>query len=120
MPPLNDVHANPSIPLTTEVRAAYQDLYQKIQAGIDSTMDLAAIQALNPLLAEVDQLLAKDDLYRLNADTAVFDALQKQIDSTNQGLETLRNQISSIASHLAMAADIIAAINKVLMLVPGI
>ena len=119
-PPVGNLPANPTIPLTPEVRAAYQDLYNKIQAGIDSTMDLATIQALNTWRAEVDQVLTKDDLYKLNADTAIFGALQKQINYTNQGLKTLRDQISAIASHFAMAADIIAAIDKILTLVPGV
>jgi hypothetical protein len=118
-PPVNTPPANPSIPLTPEVRAAYQDLYGKIQSGIDSTMDLATVQALNTCQAEVDQVLTEDDEYRLSSDTAIFSRLQKQIDSTNQGLETLRSQISSIASHFAMAGDIIAAIDKVLTLIPG-
>lgn len=118
-PPVGNLPANPTIPLTPEVRAAYQDLYNKIQAAIDSTMDEAALEALNAWQPEVDQVLRKDDLYKLGADTAIFSALQKQINYTNQGLKTLRGQIASIASHFAMAADIIGAIDKVLTLVPG-
>jgi hypothetical protein len=118
-PPVGNLPASPSIPLTPEVRAAYQDLYNKIQAELDSTMDAAAIEALNAWQPEVDQVLRKDELYTLAKDTTAFDALRKQINYTNQGLETLRNQISSIASHFAMAGDIIAAIDKVLTLVPG-
>jgi hypothetical protein len=119
-PPLSIIHGTPAIPLSPEVRAAYEDLRTKIQAGIDSTMDLATTQALNPWWAEVDQVLTKDDLYKLNADTAVFNALLQQINYTNAGLKTLQGQITSIASHFAMAADIIAAIDKVLTLVPGV
>jgi hypothetical protein len=116
-PPVGNLPTNPTIPLTPEVRKAYQDLYNKIQAELDGTMDEAAIEALNAWQPEVDQVLRKDDLCRLSADTAIFGALQKQINYTNQGLKTLRDQISSIASHFAMAADIIAAIDKVLTLV---
>jgi hypothetical protein len=112
--------ATPTIPLSPEVRAAYQDLYDKMQAALDSTMDEATIEALNAWQPEVDQVLTKDDLYKLNADTAVFDALLQQINDTNTGLKTLQGQIASIASHFAMAADIIAAIDKVLTLVPGV
>lgn len=118
-PPVDNLPAGPTIPLTPDVRAAYQDLYDKIQAGIDSTMDLATVQALNAWRDEVDQVLTKDDEYKLSADTAIFEALRTQISYANQGLRTLRGQISSIASHFAMAGDIIAAIDKVLTLVPG-
>jgi uncharacterized protein YPO0396 len=119
-PPVNNLPANPTIPLTPEVRAAYQDLYNKIQSAIDSTMDLATLQALNAWQPKVEQVLTQDDKYKLSADTAIFESLQKQINYVNQGLKTLRDQISSIASHIAMAGDIIAAINKVLTLVPGV
>jgi hypothetical protein len=116
--PAENIPVTPSIPLTPAVRVAYEDLRAKIQTGIDSTMDLAAIQALNPWWAEVDQVLTKDDEFKLSADTAILGALRKQINYTNQGLKTLRDQIASIASHFAMAGDIIAAIDKVLTLVP--
>lgn len=106
-----------TIPLTPETRAAYQNLFDKIQAAIDSTMDLAALEALNRWQPEVDRVLTQDDEYRLSQDTNVFTALQKQIKHVNDGISELRGQISSIASHFAMAGDIIAAIDKVLSFV---
>jgi hypothetical protein len=118
--PVNNLPANPTIPLTPEVRAAYQDLYNKMQAAIDSTMDLATLQALNAWHPKLEQVLTQDDKYKLSADTAIFESLQSQINYVNQGLKTLRDQISSITSHIAMAGDIIAAIDKVLTLVPGV
>jgi hypothetical protein len=118
--PVNNLPVNPDIPLSPEVRAAYEDLYNKMQVAIDGTMDLATLQALNAWQPKVEQMLTEDDNYKLNADTAIFDSLQKQINYVNQGLKTLRDQISSIASHIAVAGDVIAAINKVLTLVPGV
>jgi hypothetical protein len=118
-PPVANLPASPTIPLNPAVRAAYQDLYNKIQTALDSTMDEATIEALNAWQPEVDQVLREDDLYKLANDTSSFDALLTQINYTNQGLNTLRDQISSIASHFAMAGDIIAAISKVLTLVAG-
>ncbi len=115
-PSVNNPPADVSIPLSPQVRAAYEDLYKKIQAAIDSTMDAATVEALNPQLAAVDQVLTKDDEYTLSKDTAIFAALKKQISDTNQGLKTLRSQIASIASHFALAGDVIAAIDKVLTL----
>jgi hypothetical protein len=107
-----------TIPLAPDVRAAYQDLYDKIQAAIDSTMDLATTEALNRWWHEVDQILTQDDEYKMSQDTNIFAALQKQIQYVNDGLKELRGQIASIASHFAMAGDVIAAIDKVLCLFP--
>lgn len=118
--PLGNLSADPPIPLTPELRTAYQDLYAKMQAELDSTMDQAAIEALNTWQPEVDQVLRKDDLYKLHANTDAFDALHKQIDYTNDGLKKLQGQISSIASHFAMAGEILTAIEKVLTLIPGV
>lgn len=117
-PPVDNLPAAPTIPLPPEVRAAYQDLYDKMQAALDSTMDEAVVEALNQWQPEVDQVLRKDDLYKIATNTSNLDALQTQIDYANTGLKTLQGQIESIVSHLAMAGDIVAAIDKVLTLVP--
>jgi septal ring factor EnvC (AmiA/AmiB activator) len=117
--PPGNLPASPAIPLTADVRAAYQDLYDKMQTAIDSTMDAAVIEALNAMQPQVDRILKQDEEYKLSQDTNIFAALQQQISDTNKGLKTLQGQISSISSHLAVAGDIIAAINKVLTLVPG-
>jgi uncharacterized protein YPO0396 len=56
-------------------------------------------------------------LYQKTQDTNVFTSLQKQIKATNDGLTQLRSQITAIASHFAMAGEILVAINKVLSVV---
>jgi hypothetical protein len=103
-----------TIPLTPAVKAAYQDLYNKIQAALNSTMDLATIQALNEAWPQIDQVLDENDEYTMTQDTNIFASLQKQIKTANDGLTQLRTQIAAIASHFAMAGDILAAIDKVL------
>jgi hypothetical protein len=118
-PPHDDLPTSPSIPLSAAVRAAYQDLYQQMQAALDSTMDLSTVEALNAAQPQVEAVLTQDDLYRLHQDTAGLTALQKQIGDTNNSLKTLQTQIASIAAHFTMAAEILAAIDKVLTLVPG-
>jgi hypothetical protein len=115
----SNLPAGVSIPLSPEVRAAYQDLFDKIQTAIDSTMDADVLETLNPQLNEIDQVLTRDDEFKLSQDTAVFAALKAQISSANQGLKTLRGQIAAIASHFATAGTILAAIDKVLTLLPG-
>lgn len=108
----------PTIPLTPELRAAYQELYDKIQSAIDSTMDLSALEALNKWQPQVDRVLTLDQEFQLSQDTQTFSSLQRQICDVNDGLMALRAQISSIASHFEMAGDIIAAIDKIVSLLP--
>ncbi len=116
--PANNPSDSPQLPLNPETRAAYEDLYEKMQDAIDSTMDAATIEALNPCIDQVDDVLTKDDSYKLAANTTQLANLTKQIRETNRDLEKLRDQISSVASHLALAGNIIAGIDKVLSLVP--
>lgn len=105
--------SQPPIPLTPNLRAAYQDLYDKIEAAIEGTTDVVALQILNAQQAQLDDTLQKDDVYRLNANAAAFSALLQQINGTNAGLKTLEGQIQSTASHFATADKILGAIGKI-------
>ena len=107
----------PAIPLTPELRAAYQDLYNKLETAIENTTDGGALAALNASQTEVDNVLTKDAMYRLNANTALYDALLQQIDSANDGLQALQTQIEAISSGVSTFGEILSAINKVLTLV---
>jgi hypothetical protein len=109
----------PAIPLTPELRAAYQDLYNKYETAIENTTDIGALEALNASQLDVDNVLTKDGEYRLAANTALYAALLQQIDSTNVQLKTLQTQICAIANGVSTFADILGAIDKVLTLVPG-
>ncbi len=115
-PPPGNLPASPPIPLTPELRAAYQDLYDKIETAVEGTTDVTALQALNAQQAQVDDVLQKDDIYRLGANTEAFNALLTQINDTNSGLKTLQSQIAATASHFQTAGDILGAITKVLTL----
>jgi hypothetical protein len=107
---------SPAIPLADDVRAAYQDLYDKYEASIEATTDPGVLAALNASQAAVDDILTKDAMYRIHADTGLFQALLAQIKSTNDDLKKLKDQIAAVASHVAMAGEIIAAIDKVITL----
>jgi hypothetical protein len=112
-PPAN-LPTSPTIPLSDELHAAYNDLLNSLQAQYQSSADPAVRGAIGPLLYSVDDILTKDNMYKLSQDTAIFAALQTQITSTNQGLQTLQAQIGSTDSRFSMAGDILAGITKVL------
>lgn len=114
------VPARPTIPLTNEVRDAYQNLFDRMQDAIERTTNVALLEALNTWQGEVDDVLTKDNMYRIKASSALFDALLEQINDTNEGLEKLKKQIESIATGFQIAGQVLAAIDKVLSLVPVI
>ena len=112
-PTTGNLPASPSIPLPDDLRAAYEDLYNKLEAQYQSTADPTVLEVVGPARDNVSNILTKDDMYKLNANTALFQALQVQINSTNDDLKTLQGQIAATASHFALAGDILAGITKV-------
>ncbi len=108
-----------TLPLSAEVRAAYEDLSDKYEAAIEATADVGALEALNASQLDVDNILTKDAEYRLAANTALYGALLKQIQSTNGDLETLQEQIRAITKGVSTFGEILGAIQKVLSLMPG-
>jgi hypothetical protein len=111
--------AAPIIPLTPEIRAAYSDLYNQLEAAIENTRDPGVHATLLASQSNVDDVLTKDDLYRIEANSALYSALLGQINDTNSDLDALQGQIRAISSGVSTFGDILAAISKVLALIPG-
>lgn len=115
--PQNNLPAPPSFPLTDDMRAAYLDLYNKLETEYQSNPDAAAREAIRPAKVNLDDLLTKDNMCRFDADTALFSATLHQFKDVNDGLKTLREQIAATTSHFSAAGSILAAIDKVFSLV---
>lgn len=113
MPLSTPTAGNPIIPLTPELRAAYTALNAQLEAAIEATADVTALEALNAQQAQVDDVLQKDAIYQLGANTTSFNELLTQMNSTNNGLKTLQTQIKTTASHFQTADSILSAIGKV-------
>jgi hypothetical protein len=75
---------------------------------------------MNASQLDVDNILTKDALYQLEANTALYDALLVQINSTNDDLKKLKAQMLAIANGVAIFGDVLGAIEKVLTMVPGV
>lgn len=114
-PPDNAVQ----IPLPEDLRAAYEALEDKYETAIENTTDPGVLETLNSSRDNVDDTLTKDALYRIEANTALYEALAQQIKDTNDELGELQKQIQAISSGVSTFADILGAINKVLSLIPG-
>lgn len=112
--------ASPTIPLSDDVRAAYDDLYDKLEAEYQSNPDATTRETIGTVRDNVSNILTKDDMCKFSQDTALFQALVGQINDTNAGLKTLQGQIAATASHFQTAASILGAISRVLTLLPGL
>jgi hypothetical protein len=112
--------AAPLIPLSPEARAAYQSLYDTYEQAIEATTDPGLLATLEASQTDVDNILTKDNMYRLHADSTLFAALTTQIKGTSTDLQKIKAQVAAVASHIALAGNIIAAIDKVISIVPGV
>ena len=111
---------SPTLPLTPDARKAYTDLYAKNETAIENTTDGLLLQSLNDSQLAIGGVLSADNEYRLNQDTAQFNALLKQIGVANAALKKLQADIGGIATKLSVFGDVVAGIETVLILVPGI
>jgi hypothetical protein len=107
---------SPTIPLTPALRSAYEDLYSKYETAIENTTDPGVIEALSASQSNVDDTLTLDNMYRLKAITALYNALLQQINSTNDELKALQKQILAISTGVSTFGDVLGAIAKVLSL----
>jgi archaellum component FlaC len=113
------VTSRPNLPLTPELRAAYENLYNQYEVAIENTIDPGVLEALSASQKTVEDTLSLDNMYRLKAITAQYNALLQQIESTNEKLKALQTQILAISSGISTFGDILGAISKVLSLLPG-
>lgn len=109
-----------TLPLTQEQRDAYQNLYDQYETSIESTTDVSLLESLNASQDDVAGVLDKDAEYRLAANTALYQALLQQINTTNDNLKKLKAEIQTIASDISTFSKILAAIDKLLPLIPGV
>lgn len=109
----------PVIPLTLEVRTAYQNLLDTYEAAIENSNDPGVLEALNSSRMNVDNVLTKDAIYRIKSTTALYEALLQQVSGANEELKALQAQMLAISSGISTFGDVLSAIGKVLTLIPG-
>ena len=110
----------PTIPLTPDVRAAYQAVYNSNETALETTNDFELTKAMNASQKDIGNLLQADDQYKFQADDAQFQAVLTQLNTTNEGLKALQKKISGITGGISTIGAVAGAINDVLKLVPGI
>ena len=110
----------PTIPLTPDVRAAYQAVYNSNETALETTNDFELTKAMNASQKDIGNLLQADDQYKFQADDAQFQAVLTQLKATNTGLKALQAKISGIAGGISTFGTVVGAINDVLTMVPGI
>jgi septal ring factor EnvC (AmiA/AmiB activator) len=110
----------PTIPLTPTVRQAYIDHYTQYEDAIENTNDPTLKASLMVSQNAVAAVISADNTARIQQNTAAYEALLKQMKTTNDGLAALQTEIKKVSSDINTYAGILSGITKVLSLVPGI
>ena len=110
----------PTIPLAPDVRQAYIDHYKQYEDAIEATNDPDLKASLMASQLAVEAVISLDNTARIEQNTAAYEALLKQLKTTNDGLAALQTQIKKITGDISTYAGILGGIVKVLSLVPGI
>ena len=114
------VPANPEIPLKPDVLAAYKSLYDQYESAIENTTDTALLEKLNTSQQAVADVINLNNQAILNQNTETFAKVLAQIGVANKAISDLKAEIEKIAKDIGMYAGILAGIDKVLGMIPGI
>jgi hypothetical protein len=107
-----------TLPLSAAVRKGYEDLYASVEAAIEGIDDGALLETLNDVHDGIGAVISADNRYRLEQNTALFEALLKQATDVNCALKKLQDQIAGIATGMERLGDVAAGIEKVMGMVP--
>jgi len=114
------VPANPEIPLAPDVLTAYKSLYDQYESAIENTTDTTLLEKLNTSQQAVADVINLNNQAILNQNTDTFAKVLTQIGVANKAISDLKAQIEKIAKDIGMYAGILAGIDKVLGMIPGI
>jgi hypothetical protein len=106
-----------TLPLTPALRTAYEQLHDACEAANEATNDKDLLQGLTDVQLAIDAVISADNKYRLDQNSATFQALSGQIGAANDSLTTLQGQIAGIAGKIAAIGSVASGIAKVIALV---
>jgi len=112
--------ATPTIPLTSQTRQAYEDLYAKAELAVQATSDGTILGSLNDTKDAIGAVISADNQAQLAQDDAIFKAVQTAIGAANDALKKLAGDIAGVASKIKVFGDVAGAINVVLGLVSAL
>ena len=98
----------------------YQETYDAIGRAYWDASDVASkdlIHGTQEAMAKIITAIDEDDLAH---NTTLFMELRPKINAVNAALEEIKDNIAKITKNIDTAEDVLAAINKLLSLMPGI
>jgi hypothetical protein len=113
-PSLPSAFSNPDTVVT------YKALYDILGRAYWEASDLNAKDTIQGARDSIYEILTDLNAAKLEANTALFLALQAKIRDTNKALDEIKEKVNSITKNISTASSVIAAIAKVLSITPAL
>ena len=97
---------------------AYLDLYNLLKKMYWEASTVDTKDEVHGVMEEVGDILDQIDEQELGDNTEIFNALQPRISIANAALQKIQADVDKITRNISTAASVLAAISKVLSLVP--
>lgn len=98
--------------------ATYKSLYDILGRAYWEASDLNAKDTIQGARDAIYEILTDLNIAKLEANTALFLALETKIRDSNKALEEIKEKINTITKNIATASSVIAAIAKVASIAP--
>lgn len=97
---------------------SYEDLYNILKRMYWEASTLECKDEVHGVMEEVGDIIDQLDEQSLEDNTASFASLQPKIAAANAALQKVSSDVAKITKNISTAANAVAAISKILALVP--
>jgi len=114
---------SPSLPpafSNPDTVATYKSLYDILGRAYWEASDVNAKDTIQGARDSIYEILTDLNAAKLEANTALFLALQAKIRDTNKALDEIKEKVNNITKNISTASSVIAAIAKVLSITPAL
>jgi hypothetical protein len=98
--------------------AAYQEVYDALSDAYWDATDIDSKDRIHGSMEAIADIITAYDEQDLANNTAVFLQLKPKIQAVNQALQGIKDDITKITKNINTATTVVAAISKVLSVVP--
>ncbi len=103
-----------SNPTDSELRDAYQDLYNQLDEAYWASTTIEAKDSIRGISEVVSDILTEINRADLSSRTEEYVALEKSIKDVNKSIDKLKKEIDKIIKKVKLAGQILNAIDKAL------